>query len=153
MKSERINPEVYFVLLDIAGVKAVDIARQLGVSKAAVSRWRAGTRRMDDSHYATLEALATGSDTLFLATHRAASGQGTYTSPYGSVAHIIHQPDYQAKLVQSFQFQAQKLASLASADPQHWDIQALKAIAQDVHGMASALAVMGHSNLWNRKSV
>ncbi len=151
MKPERINPEVFFSMLDAAGIRAVDIARKLGVTRAAVSRWRAGTTGLDDRHYKALVEWATGSETMFLATHYAAAGQEDdkqgrrkrhYRSEYGSETHITVMPDYQEKLFKSFQFQLQKLVALASGAPQALDYQALKLYAQDVHGMASALAVI-----------
>ncbi len=131
-------------MVDAAGVKSTEIAEKLGVTRATVSRWRAGTRRMDDGHYQALVELATGSETQFLMIHRLAQQPGGVASSEDRTLLLsVHTaPDYQAKFVQSFRFQLQKLVKLASGDPQDWDYQALKFYAQDVHGMASALAVI-----------
>ena len=72
MKPHRIPPQVFFALCDAAGLKSVDIARKLDVTRAAVSQWRSGVHNMDDQNYRRLEALALTSESRILALYRAA---------------------------------------------------------------------------------
>jgi transcriptional regulator with XRE-family HTH domain len=137
------HPQVLFSLCDAAGVRSVDIARRLGVTRAAVAQWRSGVRTLSPDHYAELVRIATSPGTLWLATHHAIEGK---EPPEGLVSdtRLIFKTsrDYINKMIKEFRAALTQVSDLATGDPATWNYAGLSAGTQALAEMANALKVI-----------
>ncbi len=118
MKPHRIPPQVFFALCDAAGLKSVDIARKLDVTRAAVSQWRSGVSNMDDKNYQGLADLALSSECRFVALYRAANQPDGVASPEDGTLLLTQgtPADYPQRVARIFQAQlSEDIASMARA--------------------------------------
>jgi len=144
MTPHRIPPQVYFALCDAAGLKSVDIARKLDVTRAAVSQWRSGVHNMDDQNYRRLEALALTSESRILALYRAANQPDGVASPEDGTLLLTQgtPADYPQRVARIFQAQLGELQRLTSGDVATWDCEAVRAYSEDIASMARAVTAI-----------
>ncbi len=137
------EPAILFHMLDSAGLRSADVARALGVSRAAVCNWRKGNYALSPEHYAGLVKLAASYETTWLAIHRAMSQQAPDAEPMpGYRLHVqAFAGDYRAQMHQSFRACVESVRALIT-DQAGWNYETLCAVTEELAGMSRALRII-----------
>ncbi len=140
----RLPTSVYFAMLDAAGIKDAETARQLHVSDATIARWRNGTRRLTAAHHTALMDFAVSLGTIGRAMHRI-GGKGLVQQPATGTAIAIQSygtTDTYDWMAAVWTAQLAALTALAQGEPTTWDCAAIQRVGQELDGMGRALAIL-----------